>query len=575
MPCFLKCSRLVLFLVYSSLGNAVANATAAPQLTVDLGYATYQGISVVDCITNKTNTEFLGIRYATPPTTALRFAAPQAPATTPGVQIAGAQPNRCWATGYGAQPSSSFVTSSTTGAGANRRSEDVVLEENSRSMLDDTSVIPPFNEDCLFLNVFIPGALVQNRSLPVVVWIHGGGYVQGSASGFTGLDIQDGNDLIREANDGVIVVVIQYRLGVFGFLSGQKVKDGGALNAGLLDQQFALQWVKKYINRFGGDPSKVIIWGESAGAGSVIQHIVANGGNTHPPLFQAAITSSTFLPAQYKFNDRIPEIVYSETVAQTNCSSSTDTLACLRNADVNVLQATSANISNSAFFGTFLYLPVVDGKFMTKRPTQLLKEGNLNGKMVYSVTNTLEGGMFVDPSTADTVRMEDYVSQVFPNFGPEEILEAQAQYAGLGSNISQAIAIMGESIIICPTYYLLHAFQGRAFKGEFAVPPGDHGNDLAYYFPSMNPTGVPPFNDAQFRASFAESFLKFAMSLDPNAKKFDPNDITPRWPMWQGKYEMLFNRTEGGLPDVRLVNTSSALLKRCEFWASVANLTAQ
>jgi carboxylesterase type B len=66
--------------------------------------------------------------------------------------------------------------------------------------------------------------------------------------------------------------------------------------------------VHPQIKKFGGDPTKVTIWGYSAGAGSVMQHIVANGGNTNPPLFRAGITSSNFLPSQYKFNDRIPEV---------------------------------------------------------------------------------------------------------------------------------------------------------------------------------------------------------------------------------------------------------------------------
>lgn len=94
-----------------------------------------------------------------------------------------------------------------------------------------------------------------------------------------------------------------------------------------VDQQFALEWIQKYvrlyvrelttgyasdsceqIHLFGGDPRKVTIWGESAGAGSVIQHLVAHGGDTQPPLFRAAMTSSTFLPSQYNFDDPVPEV---------------------------------------------------------------------------------------------------------------------------------------------------------------------------------------------------------------------------------------------------------------------------
>ncbi|KAF9475482.1 cephalosporin esterase [Pholiota conissans] len=560
--CFLS-RTFVAVLLPASL--VIAGLSSPP--TIDLGYSTYQGISVVDPITNKTNTNFLGLRYAAPPTADLRFSAPHPPASTSGVQIADAEPRRCWAGTMGMQPVSP----------RNDAMVAVAKRSNASSGLGarDSTEPPPFDEDCLFLNVYVPGALgSRKQNLPVVVWIHGGGYAIGSASGLFGTDIQNGNDLIREANNGVVVVVIQYRLGIFGFLPGQKVKDGGALNAGLLDQQFALQWVQKYINKFGGDPSKVTIWGQSAGAGSVIQHIIANGGETRPSLFRAAMTSSAFLPSQYKFNDPIPENLYSETVSQTNCSSSLDTLACLRAVDVNILQTANVNITFSAFFGTFGIAPVVDGVFIIDRPSQLFKRGKLNGDIILSFTNTFEGAIFVDPTVANTTDIGNYVAQLFPTFGSKEIQAAKQQYVGMGSNFTQAVAVMTESIFVCPTYSLQRAFKNRAFKGEFAIPPANHGDDVSYYFTSINPSGIPSYSNAQFDASFPESFLKFALSLDPNAK-FDSQDITPHWNRWQGTNEMLFNHTEGGAPDIRPIHTSSALLKRCQFWDSVSQLAGQ
>jgi len=287
----------------------------------------------------------------------------------------------------------------------------------------------------------------------------------GSASGFSGTDVFDGNNLVREGGEGVVAVIIQYRLGVFGFLAGQKVHDDGTLNAGLLDQQFALQWVQRHISKFGGDPRRVAIWGESAGAGSVLQHVVANNGNTHPPLFRAAITSSTYLPSQYAYNHRIPEQLFAQIANATGCSSAKHTLDCLRQVDVNLLQQANGDTGNSGFFGTFLFVPVVDGRFITKRPTQLLREGKVNGEAVLTVTNTFEGALFVDiKNTENTVKTPTYLANLFPDFRDFEVALGTAQYAHVGSPIDQAIAIMGESIFICPTYYLLRAFKNKGFK---------------------------------------------------------------------------------------------------------------
>lgn len=99
----------------------------------------------------------------------------------------------------------------------------------------------------------------------------GGGY---SLFGAT----YDPSVLMNRNNNGFITVEIQYRLGAFGFLSSKEIKEKGQLNAGLLDQRFALEWVQQYITQFGGDPNRVTIAGESAGAGSVMHHGLAYGG---------------------------------------------------------------------------------------------------------------------------------------------------------------------------------------------------------------------------------------------------------------------------------------------------------
>ncbi|KAF7335501.1 Carboxylic ester hydrolase [Mycena venus] len=541
----------------------MASTTATP--VVDLGYSQYQGSVNA---TTKIAT-FLGIRFAAAPLGDLRFRAPQAPENITGVQEATTQPNQCFQAGSGTSPTNPLEA----------RAVDVAT-----------------SEDCLFLSVSLAYTTQVTQKAfrlahsPVIVWIHGGGYLSGAASMYRG------SDLIAQSNRGIVVVTIQYRLGVFGFLPGAEVKQNGALNAGLrgnlafvsclyllnltrivVDQDFALRWVNKHISKFGGDPSKVVIWGESAGAGSVLQHIVANNGQTKPQLFRGAITSSTFLPSQYHYNDRIPELVYNEVVAQTNCSSAADSLACLRKADVNALETANININAAAFFGTWTVVPVVDGEFITQRPTLSLAQGKVNGKALLSVTNTFEGTSLVDQSTAATANATQYALDLFPNFGAAQANKVGALYAGLGTPIFQTNAIQGESILICPTYFLLRAFAGRSFKGEFAILPGLHSQDVEYYFPSLlvDFPGIATrnFNSTAFIDAFAQSFTSFAISLDPNIK-VNPYTITPKWNKWNlGETEMLFNKTDADVPVVHPVKTSDALLERCQFWLSVGDLT--
>ncbi|KAF7317243.1 COesterase domain-containing protein [Mycena chlorophos] len=516
----------------SVLASSVAVLASAQAPTVDLGYAQYQGSTTGNI------TSFLGIRYAAAPVGDLRFAAPQPPANVSGVQQATAQPNQCNQASTGMSPTNPLESRATTVASS---------------------------EDCLFLNVYYPSDATGTppSKLPTLVWIHGGGYIEGNAGG------ANGGDIIAQSNNGVVVVVIQYRLGIFGFLPGSAVKNGGALNAGLLDQDFALRWIQAHITKFGGDPAKVTIWGESAGAGSVLQHVIAHGGKTKPQLFRGAITSSTFLPSQYVYSDRLPELLYSEVLMKANCTTASDTLACLR----AVPEATIAPINNAiniaGFYGTFLTVPVIDGDFIQESPTAALKAGKVNGQALLSVTNAFEGNVFVNASVS--VTPGDYSLELFPYFGTPQSSTVDKLYDGLGPGVFGVDAVMGESIFICPTYYLLSAFPSRSWKGEFAIPPALHGNDVAYYFPN----GVaPPFNNTQFIDAFAQSFTSFIINLDPNKKVSDT--ITPHWAKYSvNGTQMLFNETSEGKPEVVSIGTDSSLLERCSFWNSVANITGQ
>lgn len=130
------------------------------------------------------------------------------------------------------------------------------------------------SEDCLYLNVFVPMEARNTSRLPCLVWIHGGGYEFGSSNMYDPTKL---TSFLRSQKSPSVLVTFNYRLNVFGFLGSDHLRPLDALhstgNYGLQDQRMALQWVQDNIMAFGGDPSKVMIFGQSAGAGSVSSHV--------------------------------------------------------------------------------------------------------------------------------------------------------------------------------------------------------------------------------------------------------------------------------------------------------------
>ncbi|VDC00399.1 unnamed protein product [Peniophora sp. CBMAI 1063] len=539
-------------------GSALLASFLSTPSTVDLGYATY---AAANTSLTPGVTSFLGIRYAAAPIGELRFSAPRAPSYVEGVQQS-VMPHSCWETpAFGLATEPTYYNADGKAANISAMGEIDTEEE--------------YDENCLFLNIHVPDSLnlAGNASVPVLVWFHGGGYIGGNNR------MYPTENLARNAHGELVVVSVQYRLGPFGFLAGHDVKEGGALNAGLLDQEFALQWVQQYISKFGGDPQRVAIYGESAGAGSVLQHVVAHGGNTQPPLFRAALASSFFLPSQYAWDHPAPEALYHTVAKEVNCTGD-DVLPCLRAVDSQALALAGVHAIYAGFLGTFSFAPVIDGDFIVERPYDTLQKRIVNGDVVFVINNGDEGSLFAPESMTASLELASYVKGLFPALEQVDIERAVELYAEIGASVPKAASrIMGEAIFTCPGYATSDAFAGsgkKAWKGLFDVPPASHGSDLVYIFdheiPGMTEQPMPP-SDAELAHAMRAAVIGAATSLDPNAL-----GATPEWRPYKedAHVEMLFNRTtDGSGTYMKTFMTDEALLERCEFWIQRGNKTAQ
>ncbi|CAO2610559.1 Carboxylesterase 1D [Lemmus lemmus] len=189
-----------------------------------------------------------------------------------------------------------------------------------------------FSEDCLYLNIYTPADLTKTSRLPVMVWIHGGGLVVGGASTYDGLALS--------AHENVVVVAIQYRLGIWGFFSTGDEHSRG--NWGHLDQVAALRWVQDNIAKFGGNPGSVTIFGESAGGFSVSALVLSPLAKN---LFHRAISESgvALLPALFTEDAKpIAESLQQVAIA-TGCEATTSAgiVQCLREKTEEELLATT------------------------------------------------------------------------------------------------------------------------------------------------------------------------------------------------------------------------------------------
>lgn len=475
-------------------------------LQADLGYETYEGV-------HNTTTDLYtwrGIRYAAPPTGQLRWQAPQVPAM-------------------------------------NRSS--VIQADRFASICPQSNPAPRTagmfgSEDCLFLNVYAPPNATS--LLPVLVWIHGGGYGAGNGR-------QDLSAIINANSKGFVGVAIQYRvsylqaslgrsltgfkLGAFGFMSSDEVYRNGVVNAGLLDQNFALHWVQSYISLFGGDPSRVSIAGESAGGGSVMLQDMAYGGTIGNSLFVNTLAASPYLPMQYDYKDWIPTQAYFAYATAVGCpptkayGNTAETIFdCIVSKDTETLQTASFNISGSGTFGTWGFLPVTDGTFVQQTPSQQLLKRQINGERLLVGNNADEGPLFTPQNINTEDDLLSWLRLTFPLFTNEDIAKILFYYPSSNASVNpsdplfptegdsgatalnqsdlatgqqqRANNIYAETTFVCPSYWMAEAYAGSgrsSYKYQYSVSIALHATDVAGYFGPATPNQGPDFAMAFMR----------------------------------------------------------------------------
>ncbi|KAK2893095.1 hypothetical protein Q8A67_013083 [Cirrhinus molitorella] len=442
------------------------------------------------------------------------------------------------------------------------------------------------SEDCLYLNVFVPLsvnlAAPLLKPLPVMVWIHGGDFIAGSAS----KPLYDGRYISNFTQ--TLVVSVAYRLGAFGFLvSGKDPRTSAVGNYGILDQQAALLWVQQNIAVFGGDPSRVTLFGESAGAQSVSLHLMIQSSK---PLFRQAVFQS--LPFSIPLKTRHESLKLGKNFAKSaNCSLLDQT--CLQS--LSPQEVLNAQIkSSSKVVNPFRFLeqfeswgPYVDGELIREQSVSAFQKGHWQkDKHVLLGTTSEEGvifvyGVFMKPVSA--VECTVYTTAIFK----QHAIKILRKYLPLYTHADRRdmlAQIVTDYIFLCPSrrsaragvssgssvwmYVFDHvASDPRLWSGlTFCYHHACHGAELPFVFDSAPVANLSMTPAERLLSNRMLCYWgAFAHAGDPgshkDASEFCRQQRPPAWPRytdnsgWMIMNLTLHSHTQAGSRD-----------DICDFW---------
>uniref|UniRef100_A0A671FXH8 Carboxylic ester hydrolase n=1 Tax=Rhinolophus ferrumequinum TaxID=59479 RepID=A0A671FXH8_RHIFE len=473
---------------------------------------------------------FLGVPFAKPPLGSLRFAPPQPAEPWLFVKNTTSYPPMC--------------------------SQDAVASQVISELFTNTKENIPFkiSEDCLYLNIYTPADLTKKSRLPVMVWIHGGGLIVGGASTY------DGRALA--AHENVVVVTIQYRLGIWGFFSTGDEHSRG--NWGHLDQLAALRWVQDNIANFGGSPDSVTIFGESAGGESVSVLVLSPLAKN---LFHRAISQSGVALTDALVTEDI-KATAQQIASFAGCKTTTSAVIvhCLRQKSEDELLETSLKLK---FFTLDLhgdpresqpFLPtVVDGLLLPKMPKEILAEKDFNHVPYIIGVNKQEFGWLLpvqmmgyplsegklDQKTATSLLWKSYpITNI-----PEELtpLATERYLGGTDDPVKKKdlfLDLIGDVVFVVPSVTVARGHRDAGnptYMYEFQYHPsfssdmkpktviGDHGDEIFSVFGAPFLKEAVSEEETQLSKMMMKFWANFARNGNPNGEGL------PHWPEYDQK----------------------------------------
>jgi para-nitrobenzyl esterase len=463
---------------------------------------------------------FRGVPFAEPPVAALRWQPPRPARPWSGVRAAVDYGPVC------AQPASPFAPRVET-------------------------------EDCLYLNVQRPAGVRQDQRLPVYVWIHGGALISGSGSQY------DGTRIVRD--ERVVVVTINYRLGLLGFLAHPALtaEAGQSGNYGFMDQQAALRWVQRNIARFGGDPRRVTIGGESAGGWSICGHLVAPGSRG---LFARAMIQSGSCPSQSLASAEAQGGTFAQSVG---CADPVTAAGCLRGAAVGALLDQAPDVAlfvhgvpvfpqplrAAVDSGDFARVPVVNG---ATRDEGRLFTTEFIGYTQQQYTDWVNA-TFAEAATAVLARYPwpADADQFTPAYLIAAIITDSGFLEGIGGCGNRALT---KAMARHTTVYA-YRFDNRDGPSLIPVPGyvagAEHAAELMYLWSSFDTSGFGP-DDRELADNMTQYWGSFIRGGPPSAAR------SARWPSFNRAQQTLSLRPGGA--STLLSDDRIAAEHQCEFW---------